>query len=223
MAEKYGVVPKKFTRDWWEYFWMYYKWHTIITALVIVVTASTIYSSVTAEKFDLTLTYAGKNVYSDEVSQKVEEGLSPLCEDIDENGEKSLFFSQLNISDEMTDPQYTMAMNTKLQLAFGEDETYIFILDKATAERYRGETADECVYAPLEDWLTADIADAATFSAHGRNYGVDLSDCKLFKDLGMDVSEHYLFIRYYPRKDQIKKQLDGYNAAIELANKILSE
>ena len=34
MAEKYGTVPKKFTSAWWEYFWDYYKWHTIATVFV---------------------------------------------------------------------------------------------------------------------------------------------------------------------------------------------
>ena len=116
-----------------------------------------------------------------------------------------------------------MAMNTKLQLAFAEDATYIFILDKENAMRYVGEKDDDCVYAPLDNWLSAEISEDDIFSAHGKGYGVNLSEYKLFKDVGMDLTDHYLFIRYYPRKDQIEKQLDGYNAAIKLANSLLSE
>ena len=34
MAEKYGVKPKIFTKEWWPYFWKYYKWHTIAILFV---------------------------------------------------------------------------------------------------------------------------------------------------------------------------------------------
>lgn len=223
MAEKYGTIPKRFTKAWWEYFWLYYKWYVIIPALIIIAIASTVYSNITAPKYDVTLTYAGKNVFSESAAKKLTSALSPLCEDIDSNGEKALSFVQLQISNDSVDPQYAMAMNTKLQLAFAEDATYIFILDKENAMRYVGEKDDDCVYAPLDNWLSAEISEDDIFSAHGKGYGVNLSEYKLFKDVGMDLTDHYLFIRYYPRKDQIEKQLDGYNAAIKLANSLLSE
>lgn len=221
MAEKYGTIPKKFTKAWWEYFWMYYKWHTISIFFAVVVIGFSVYSSMTAEKYDLTLTYSGEAHYSDETIQKFEEMLSPLCEDINENGESSIFFSQLDIDFDSQDYEFLTAMLTKLDLAFGEDETYLFILNKEIAERYKGESSDETAYAPLSDWLTVDISDMNTYSAHGEEYGVDISNLKIFKDLGIDMTDHYLFMRYHPRKDQEKKHLKGYNAAVNLANKML--
>ncbi len=221
MAEKYGSIPKKFTKKWWEYFWLYYKWYVIIPLAIILIIVFTIYSKINTEKFDITLTYAGKMNYAQEMTEKLEKELSLLCSDVDGNGKKSLQFNQFNLSDDIKDAEYTMAMNTKLQLAFSEDDTYIFILDEETARRYQGEDKEECVFAPLKDWLDSDISVTNAFTAHGENYGVDISDCELFKSLNMDVSGHYLFIRYYPRKDQIEKQLPGYEASIELANKIL--
>lgn len=221
MAEKYGIIPKKFTKEWWSYFWTYYKWHVIIPFVIILMIFSTIYSKINAEKFDITLTYAGKMNYTQEMMEKLEKELSPLCSDVDGNEKKSLLFNQLNLSDNIKDVEYTMAMNTKLQFAFSEDDTYIFILDEETARRYQGEAKVECVFAPLNDWLAADVSVTNVFTAHGEKYGVDISDCELFKSLSMDVTGHYLFIRYYPRKDQIEKQLPGYEASIDLANKIL--
>ena len=220
MAEKYGTIPKKFTKEWWDYFWTYYKWHTIIIAFIICAIAGTVYSKMTAEKFDITLTYAGSGSVSQEASENIEEMLSPLCTDVDKNGKPNLFFQQLNLGNGDTDPEYAMAMSMKLQMTFGEDETYLYILDEDVADAYAGDSADGCVFAPVSDWLTEDSDNLSFFSAHGKNYGIKLSDCKLFKEAGVDFSERYLFIRYYPRKDQIKKQLDGYKAAIELANKI---
>ncbi len=221
MAEKYGTIPKKFTKEWWEYFWMYYKWHTISIFFAVAVIGFFIHSSITAEKYDLTLTYAGETYYSDETAQMLEDTLSPLCKDIDENGESSIFFSQLDIDFDSQEYDYLTAMLTKLDIAFAGDETYLFILNKDCAERYKGESADSAAFAPLSDWLTADISDMNTYLAHGEHYGVDISNLKIFKDLGIDMTDHYLFMRYYPRKDQEKEQLKGYNAAIELANKIL--
>ena len=221
MAEKYGTVPKKFTKEWWEYFWMYYKWHTISIFVAIVVIGFSVYSSITAVKYDLTLTYAGEELSYDETAKKLEDTLSPLCKDIDENGESSIFLSRINVDFDSLDYEYLSAMITKLDLAFSADETYLFILNKNIADRYKGENADKAAFAPLADWLTADISDMNTYSAHGEEYGVDLSNLKIFKDLGIDMTDHYLFMRYRPRKNQENKQLKGYNAAIDLANKIL--
>lgn len=221
MAEKYGTVPKKFTQDWWEYFWMYYKWHTIAVVFIVLLIAITVYQNITAPKYDLTLTYAGELVFSDEFSESLEKNLSPLCKDIDENGESSLMFSQLNISLDSGDPEYTMAMSTKLQLSLSEDETYIYILDKDIAEVYVGEDEQDCVFAPVDNWLKTDLKDdTAFFSAHGKNYGIPIELCSAFNEINSDISDKYLFIRYYPRKDQ-KKQLEGYKAAIDLANEML--
>ncbi len=222
MAEKYGTIPKKFTLKWWEYFWMYYKRYIIILAIIIAIIGITVFSKIMAPRYDLTLTYAGSKVFSEETVQNVEQTLSPLCKDIDKNGEKALFFSQLNFSEDVPEVQYMSTVLARLNMAFAEDETYIFILDKERASTFMGETPEDTAYAPLNDWLAADISNLGTLSAHGVDYGVDISNCEMFKDLGMDVSDHYLFIRYYPRKDQQKKHLAGYNAAIEFANRLLS-
>ena len=96
-------------------------------------------------------------------------------------------------------------------------------MDKDAAELYIGDSEEECPYAPLESWAENTPEDAQFFSAHGINYGICLSDNKILEGYGIDLSDHYLFIRYYPRKDQLEKQLKGYEAAISLANKILAE
>ena len=223
MAEKYGTVPKKYTKEWWDYFWTYYKWHTISVILLVIVIGTTIYGKITAEKFDLTVTYAGNYALPVEHTEKIEEIFAEYSPDVDGNGEKNVSYIQLQISDmdSGADPQYVMAMNTKLQMSLSEDDTYVFILNKEIADAYSGEEADSCVYAPLEDWLKADIDESLIYKAHGKGYGIDISDMEIFKETGVDFSNHYLFLRYYPRPDQIKKQLAGYEGAIELLNNML--
>lgn len=224
MAEKYGTVPPKFTKAWWEYFWMYYKWHTIITAFIIIAIGTTVYQNITAPKYDVTLMYAGKNMYNEEAAMKIEQALSPLCDDTDGNGESALLFSQLNIDlENQSEGEYLMAMLTKLQLSIAEDDVYLYIMDKDTALYCMGDDTENAVFAPLSDWLTIDVTEKETYSIKDIDYGIKLDNCAFFGENDIDFKDQYLFLRYYPRKDQMKRQLAGYEASIKLANQILSK
>ena len=65
MAEKYGEVPPKFTKKWWEYFWDYYKWHVIITVVAVLIASVTIVQCATRPKYDMNVVYAGHMNYSE--------------------------------------------------------------------------------------------------------------------------------------------------------------
>ena len=222
MAEKYGTIPQKFTKDWWEWYWTYHKGLIIGIVILIIFISIGVTDYLSTEKFDLTLTYSGQAYYDSVVQAKVEEAISPLCDDLDGNGEKSLYFSILDIDLNSTDSEYLQAQSMRLGMSFGEDESYIFILDKSIADIYFGASEDACVFAPLEDWVTEDISGFETISAHGKAYGIDISGLEIFKDTGFDTEGKYLFMRYYPSENQIKKHLKGYNGATILANRILS-
>ena len=225
MAERYGDIPEKFTKAWWEYFWEYYKWYVIVPLIIIIAIGTTIYGKLTAPKYDLTLTYAANNIIESENEEILTSNLSKLCDDVDENGEKSLFFTQLWIKDNPSqgDIEYARASATKLQLSFAEDQKYIYIMDNEAAQLYIGQLKEECPYAPIERWAKNIPEGTEIFSAHGVNYGISLAGNKLFEGYGIDLSDHYLIMRYYPRKDQMKKQLKGYEAAVNLANRIITE
>jgi len=222
MAEKYGTIPKRFTKEWWSWYWMYYKWHTIGALFVLFLIVITLTDYMTAEKYDITLTYAGKRYYDDSAQSKIEEVLSPLCDDLDGNGEKSLRFLSYDIDFNSTDVQYLEARKLNIDTSFTEGETYLYLMDKELADIYKFENADTIVFAPLEDWVTADISGFETYDAYGKAYGVDVSNLKIFKDAGVDTSGLYLLMRYYPREEQRKEQIKGYEASVELANKMLS-
>ncbi len=222
MAEKYGTVPKRFTKEWWSWFWMYYKIHTIGVIFVLFLIVLTLTDSITSEKYDITLTYAGRRYYDSSAQAKVEEILSPLCEDLDGNGKNSLQFLSYDVDLESKDLQYLEARKLKIDTSLSDGKTYLFIMDKEMAELYKYENADDIVFAPLDDWVAADISEFNTYEVHGKAYGVDISNLKIFKDAGVDTSGMYLYMRYYPREDQKNEHLKGYNASIDLANKILS-
>ena len=223
MAEKYGVVPKRFTREWWDYFWMYYKWHTIAVVFIVIAVTVTVVQKINAPKYDLTLTYAGTGYISEQSSDKLQKSLSPLCDDVNGNGKKQLSFLQINLSEDSKDAQYTMAMSMKLQLSLSEDETYIFIMDENLVKTYSGDDEQSGVFAPVKDWLKADVAEDKLYAANSGEYvAVKLDGNKYFENAGIDTNGKYLVMRFYPRKDQ-EKQVNGYKAAAKLANKILSE
>ena len=225
MSERYGEVPKKFSKAWWEYFWEYYKWYVIAPLVIAIAIGSTIYTKLTEPKYDITLTYAANNFISDESDEVLSAELSKLCEDVDGNGESALFLSQLWIrsNPSQEDMEYARASATKLQLSFAGDEKYVYILDKEVADLFVGESEDICPYAPLEAWFKDIPEGANVYSAHGKNYGISLEGNKILEGHGIDLENHFVFMRYYPRQDQLKKQLVGYEAAANFAKALISQ
>ena len=66
MAEKYGVKPKIFTKEWWPYFWMYYKWHTIAILFVGVLAITWIVQCSRNVEPDLGIVCCGSMLYESE-------------------------------------------------------------------------------------------------------------------------------------------------------------
>ena len=218
MAERYGEIPKKFTGKWWSYFWAYYKWWVIVPAVLIVVVACLLTSIWKMERYDVTLTYAGPHFFPNNHVKQISDEFGKLCEDVNNDGEKLLTLANMTISDKEIDLEYKSSLLISLQFALEEEEKYIFIIHKDFAERYLAQKAQDCRYAPAGEWYTGDTAELETLSAHGNDYGISLDKNDIFKKWNCDLSDHYLLIR---KKPADKAELPSYNAAIELANKLL--
>lgn len=215
MAEVYGKKPEKFTAAWWEYFWMYYKWHTIIGAFAIIVTISTIYGMVTAEKYDMTVFHVGNVVISAEESEKIEAQLSPYCEDLDKNGEKNLLFTSDIATDAQRDPEYYSAIITKLYASLSDGSTYVYILSRELADNLSGEDEDDCAFTPLDEWFSGEIDEEDIYSVHGKSRGIEASQIKVFKESGVNLDGHYILLRKAPEKGS-----EEYNHAVRFLEKI---
>lgn len=222
MAEKYGTIPPRFTKAWWEYFWTYYKGYVVAIAFVIILAVVTIFQTINKPRYDITMMYAGSLLFPEEATNIIIEKASPLCEDVDGNGEKSVNFSQLNMYAE--DLEYSAAMTQKLYLTLTADDVYLYILDSDTALPYLEDSPDESVFITLDEWYEKDVPDDAVFSHNGYQYGINITECEIFKEIqekfNADYSNTYLFMRYHPREDQ-EKQVDGYNAAKKLAARLV--
>ena len=180
MAEKYGTVPPKFTPAWWEYFWMYYKIYVIIAVLAIITAIVTIHQIVTAPKYDFTITYAGNSAFTEEMSDELVSALSPMCKDLDGNKEKSINFTQINLNTD--DASYNASMSSKLMLSLSEQDVYIYFLERNVAETFISSKNDSS-FIPASDWYEGDISKLGKFEKDGIAFGIELTDCAVFKEL----------------------------------------
>lgn len=223
MAEKYGTVPKKFTSEWWEYFWMYYKVYVIVAVFIIIAAAVTINQIMTAPKYDLTVTYAGNSGFPEEISDEVISSITPMCKDVDGNKEKSINFTQINLGTK--DDMYNAQMEQKLVLSISEQDVYIYILEKNVIDALvLSKSNDEIGFDPVNKWFDGDLSEMSKYEKDGTVFGVELTDCKVFQKIadktGADFSGNYLLVRSL-RKDKAEKQSDVHKAAMELAGKIV--
>lgn len=218
MAEKYGTVPPKFTKKWWEYFWYYYKWHVIITAAAVLVAAVTIVQCASRPKYDMNIVYAGHMNYSETEIEKTQELLAEYITDIDGNGKKAIDFQQLMFSDGMGNEEYDYAMQTKLDLTFTDDGTFVYLMDEIEAKLYiQRESVGEAfentdVYA--ED-TNAEILRAED----GTGYAVNLKDSAFFKENEIYCDDLYLLVRKNNKNDE--KNTQSYEDALRIAEELI--
>lgn len=220
MAEKYGEIPPRFTRAWWEYFWYYYKWHVIITVTAVVVALVTIVQCATRTKYDMTVVYAGHKNYSETEINRLQEILSERVSDIDENGETNVMFLPLMFADNKGAEEYDYAMQTKLDMTFTDDYTYIYLMDKAEAELYLQREHVSDIFTPADTY--ADITAAETLNAaDGRGYAVKLSDSALLKDNNIYCEDLYVLVVQNSKPDE--KSVQSYEDALNIARELIEK
>lgn len=179
MAEKYGTIPKRFTKDWWSYFWDYYKVHTLVAVGIIAAIIITIIQVRSTPKYDLYVTYVGDMYLTDEKQAELSEKLSAQIDDIDGDGKKSVGISQYIFSEDDIEgnPQYFQAIITKVQLTFLNDDSMLFIFnDKNSNYLFQSDNL-EGAFSPVSEWTdTSGIDKDRLFASSGSVYGVQISD-----------------------------------------------
>ena len=153
MAEKYGEVPPKFTKKWWEYFWDYYKWHVIITVVAVLIASVTIVQCATRPKYDMNVVYAGHMNYSEEEINNLKEIISERISDIDGNGENSVLLSTLVFADNAGSEEYDYAIQTKLDLTFTDDCSFIYLMDKANVDAQMQKEVVDQIYDCTDSFI----------------------------------------------------------------------
>lgn len=216
--EKYGEIPPKFTKKWWEYFWYYYKWHTIITVTALIIALVTIVQCANREKYDMNIVYAGHMNYGDEEISRARALFSQYVTDIDKDGKQSVFFQTLMFSDGAGNEEYDYAMQTKLDFTFTDDCTFIYLMDEIEAALYINRDSVSDTFEKTE--LYAPDTDARVITAEdGNSYAVNLKDSDLLKTNGIYCDNLYLLVRSNNRDDE--KNIQAHEDALKLAKELI--
>lgn len=211
MAEKYGTVPDRWTKEWWDYFWYYYKWRVILIAFAILCVVFTVAQCAMREKYDLTVTYAGHMMYSEEEINRLTAGISEYIDDVDGNGEKSVFFQQLNFMDTMGSEEYDYASQSKLDLEFHNEQSFLFLYDEKELQNMLGRDYADEIYVPVSEW--AQDADGDL------EYAVSLKDSAFFAENNIYSEDLYLVVRRNYKDD--KKNVLAWESSVRIANNLI--
>ena len=220
MAEVYGVKPKRFTREWWPYFWMYYKWHTIGIVAGAACIISFVVQCATKPKYDLALLFAGGKSWKTGAADTLKGALSDGIEDADGNGQKNLLIETVVMDRSGTDLQLNYDLQVKVDIMTGEDiyNLYMFDADEAELMLGRGEDAP-LIFMPVSEWAEKEYSEDRLLMRGGVAYGVSVEDNELLESCGVPTKGLYLLVRN-PKGDS-ELSVKSNKGAVTAANKIL--
>lgn len=221
--EKYGQIPPRFSKAWWEYYWYYYKWQTIGIAFVLLLLVITLVQCANKVHYDLQITYAGERVYTEQSIEALTSAMEQEIDDVTGNGKNDILFQQLTIAKEGTDnaaTEYNYAMATKLDLEFQSTDTYLFLFSGEQVNRMLDRQYAEELFEAVDVWAAKPVDAAITSKKKGTAYAVSLADNAYLNSLGFTGDDLYLAVRKMPASDK-KKAQQNYHNAVRLANVIL--
>ncbi len=222
--EKYGVVPPKFTKDWWVYFWDYYKIHTISAAVAIILIFTTVSQCVTAPKYDISVLYVNPAEINEETDLKFNEVLKPVLSDIHNNNEILSFIQTLPISSLEAKDEQSYAMITKLTLELQTGENWLFITNEEIAKALISQDSYSGCFMTIED-IGINIDEEYILRSDNSNaYGIKLTDNELLKSTGLETDGMYLLVRHlYEREAKDEKNVLKHNNALNAAKLIAGQ
>ena len=205
--EVYGEKPKRFTKEWREYFWDYYKWHTIGTIVVLLLIISTITECANKKHYDLQIDYISETGMTMQTQDQLVSLMEKNIDDVTENGKVEAFLNYLDMNKD-TDPQYVQAMATKFAVEMGTTEAFVFLVSKDYVEQLEAE-----MFLEAKEWCDAEPY---------KDYFISLADCSALKDIGVNTDDLYVCVLKLSDGDSDKKQLEQENG-IKFAKFLIGE
>ena len=212
---------KPFTREWWENFWYYYKWHTIIGAILLFTAVIFVVDMFGEPKSDFTMMYAGNMQGMGSVEgYALEDRFKPITSDVDGDG---VHFVKSNVIyiDEKEKNSTESAMGVVLDAELMAGETTVFFASDYLLGRFpQSEMLDLSPY--VEKFGIDESLVMRTES--GSAYAVSLSQNPIFTEMsGVDVSKVYLLVRpLRDGKDNSVYKENLHKNGVEMAQHILS-
>lgn len=217
MAEVYGVKPKRFTKEWWPYFWMYYKAQTIGIAIALLMIVVTVYQCATKEKYDVNVNYLGSAMFDMDMVAGLENALEPFIEDVDGNGKNRVFFQQLNLGG---DAEVNYAMQMKHDLELSNETSYLYIYDEEEAKLMLERENSDDLYLEVSEWATQDIPEERLLrSESGKALAVLIDGSEFLAGAGVKTHGMYMAVKRNYSDDEINKS--AQRSAVAMADAIL--
>lgn len=217
MAEQYGEKPKKFSAEWFEYIWNYYKWFMIAAVTVIILAIITVWQIRQTPKYDVTLTVAGDYLYGDDDVMRIEEMLNNAGEDVNGDGQiTSNVYQLVYVGDAAVDDAY----NTRFTLQLQEEDMLLYLMDEKRFDKIIAESFGDELFSPLSDWYVGDASDESFYYSDGKPYGVKILSGKAFKENGITDGDLYLAVRKnYRSPEKTQKLYDDCKKIAESISK----
>lgn len=217
--EKYGKIPPRFTKAWWEYFWEYYKWYVLGVVFVIFMSCVWLFQCTHRVKYDMNIVYAGHDTYTETQQQQLCSLAKEYVPDIDGNGEVNIYFQPLVFSDKAGQEEYDYAVQTKLDLTFVDDYYYVYLMDEVEAALYMQRDTIADIFEPVSEYADVSAAETLKGSDGSTPYAVRLTDSAALKELGIEGDRLYLMIRRNINPDN-EKDIKSHDGAIAFAKAI---
>lgn len=220
MAEKYGTIPKRFTADWFDYVWTYYKWHIMGPIFVIIFVLVTVYQCTHRTQYDLNIVYAGGMSFSDAQVEMIESEAASYADDVNGDGEVLVNFQQINFQNVAGSEEMDYNLQMKLDLQLQTKSTYLYIWDKDETDLMLARDEIDLVYVPVEDWAECDVSDRLYSVDGGTAYAVYIGENERVKSLGINTDDLYLIIAQNNTGAATEEEYANY---IKFANSLISE
>lgn len=223
--EKYGTVPKKFTKGWWEWFWEYYKIHVIAGAFVLLAGLITVYQFATRVDYDITVTYIGKCTAAEKQINKISEELEEVILDVNGNKKKDVMFQVMTTSDaEVQNAQYTMAIETKKMIELQMGETFLYIINKEQMNNWYENGLAQDTFVPADEWLNDENKTCERAEGEGSAYFVKLISPNILTDAGLEADEElFVGVRAVRETDEEKEAEAALISSCDAANYLLAK
>lgn len=211
--EKYGTIPPRFTREWWEHYWHYYKFHIIFGLILLIGAVYLVISVVTKKDYDLNVEIVTHEYYlSPDTTEAVKKRINYLAENATGNDKAEVEYKNEIFSEEsdINKIQQNNAVITRIMAEVEVGAKQLYIVDKEIADYLLD---FECLL-PVSEWTEAedeDIYEDKLLSLCGNSE---------FEKMGFDTSE--LYIGVLELRDS-KKDDEALKKKVEIAKSVACE
>ncbi len=219
--ESYDKYIKPLSKEWWSNYWYYYKWHTILIGIAVIIVITIIADLIGKPTPDFAFMYAGNMAGMGSVEgYALEDEWKQYTSDVDSNGEFNVKSTVIYVPEEEA-ASVESAMGVVLDSELMAGESTVFFASEYLLARFPQEEMQD-LSAYVEKFGIDESCVKRT--EDGIAYAVHMAENPFFKDRdGVDASEIYMLVRPVRGSvDNSEYKLNLHKNGLEMAQYILS-